>query len=158
MAAISNGILTLTGAIQHRRGTSSALEASEYVPAAGEIIIATDNGEIRAGDGIHAWRDLPSGFSLLKARLDNTDAVHEVVMSTRLTSKQIQQKYLVIPEACDTDRVIRLYLCGLITEKGIDWDVSVDDLGDSVISWDGRGLEALVREGDKVLLNYWERM
>ena len=57
MAVNNSGILTLSGAIQHRRGTSSALEASGYVPASGEIIIATDTGELRSGDGIHTWND-----------------------------------------------------------------------------------------------------
>ena len=155
MIITDKGVLALTAPIQHKRGTLSALTVSSYIPAAGEIIVATDTGDIRCGDGVHSWRDLPS----LNKRLDNLEAVHEVVLSTRLTSKQIQQKYMELPSACDADRAIRLYLCGMITEQGIDWEVCVKDGVDSaVISWDGRGLEPLVREGDKVLVNYWERM
>ena len=60
MATFTEGVITISGPIQHKRGTSAALAASEYVPAAGEIVIATDTGEMRAGDGLHTWRDLPS--------------------------------------------------------------------------------------------------
>ena len=159
MATANKGVLAVTSPIQHKRGTSAMLEASNYVPAAGELVLATDTGEIRGGNGIDVWRDLPSGITLLNARLDKAEAVHEVVMSTRLTSKQIQQKYIELPSACDTDRMIRLYLCGMITEKGYDWEVSVKDgVEGVVIAWEGRGLEPLVLEGDNILVNYWERM
>ena len=67
--------------------------------------------------------------------------------------------YFELPATCVNDRIIRLYLCGMITERGIDWEVSVnEDLGGAIISWKGRGLEALVREGDKILVDYYERM
>ena len=48
------------GKIQHKRGTTAALAASNYVPAAGEIVIATDTGEMRSGDGVNTWSNLPS--------------------------------------------------------------------------------------------------
>lgn len=60
MATFSEGIMTLSGPIQHKRGTSAALAASNYVPAAGEIVIATDTGEMRSGDGVNTWSNLPS--------------------------------------------------------------------------------------------------
>ena len=60
MADFNRNVMTITGPIQHRRGTSAALEASTYIPAAGEIVIATDTGEIRSGDGINTWSNLPS--------------------------------------------------------------------------------------------------
>ena len=53
MATFNEGIMTLSGPIQHKRGTSAALAASNYVPAAGEIVIATDTGEMRSGDGVN---------------------------------------------------------------------------------------------------------
>ena len=61
MAKFTDGVFTITSPIQHRRGTTEALEASDYIPAAGEIIIATDTGLIKAGDGVHTWLDLPDG-------------------------------------------------------------------------------------------------
>ena len=60
MATFNETIMTLSGPIQHKRGTSAALAASNYVPAAGEIVIATDTGEMRSGDGVNTWSNLPS--------------------------------------------------------------------------------------------------
>ena len=60
MATFNEGIMSFTGAIQHKRGTAAALAASNYVPAAGEIVIATDTGEMKAGDGVNTWSNLPS--------------------------------------------------------------------------------------------------
>ena len=60
MATITEGIMVLSSPIQHKRGTSAVLATSGYVPAAGEIIIATDTGEMRAGDGVNTWANLPS--------------------------------------------------------------------------------------------------
>lgn len=60
MATFSQGIMTITGAIQHKRGTEAALTASDYVPAAGEIVVATDTGRMKAGDGTHTWATLPA--------------------------------------------------------------------------------------------------
>ena len=60
MATFNEGVMTISGPIQHKRGTSAALAASNYVPAAGEIVIAIDTGEIRGGDGLHTWSNLPS--------------------------------------------------------------------------------------------------
>ena len=60
MATFSEGVMTISGPIQHKRGTSVALAASNYVPAAGEIVIATDTGEMRSGDGTNTWSNLPS--------------------------------------------------------------------------------------------------
>lgn len=60
MATINNNVMNINGPLLHKRGTTAALEASDYVPAPGEIIIATDNGRIKAGDGIHTWGELPA--------------------------------------------------------------------------------------------------
>ena len=60
MATINEGIMVLTGPVQHKRGTSAVLATSGYVPAAGEIVIATDTGEMRAGDGVNTWANLPA--------------------------------------------------------------------------------------------------
>ena len=60
MATINNNVMNINGPLLHKRGTTAALEASDYVPAAGEIIIATDTGRIKAGDGTHTWENLPA--------------------------------------------------------------------------------------------------
>ena len=74
MATFSEGIMSFSGAIQHKRGTSAALTASGYVPAAGKIIIATDTGEIRSGDGVNTWANLPS--------YDGTEIANNLTTST----------------------------------------------------------------------------
>ena len=56
----NNNVMNINGPLLHKRGTTAALEASDYVPAAGEIIIATDTGRIKAGDGTHTWENLPA--------------------------------------------------------------------------------------------------
>ena len=60
MATFNSNVMTITGPIQHKRGTSTVLQASDYIPAAGEIIVATDTGEMKAGDGVKTWAQLPS--------------------------------------------------------------------------------------------------
>lgn len=60
MATFLNGVMGISGAIQLKRGTIAALTASSYVPAAGELVGATDTGELRMGDGVHTWAQLPS--------------------------------------------------------------------------------------------------
>ena len=60
MATFNENVMVISGPIQHKRGTAAALEASNYVPAAGEIVIATDTGEMRSGDGTNTWKNLPS--------------------------------------------------------------------------------------------------
>ena len=60
MATINNNVLVFNGSLQHKRGKKAALYASDYVPAAGELLVATDTGDIRVGDGVHPWRNLPA--------------------------------------------------------------------------------------------------
>ena len=159
MATTNNSTLAVTSPIQHKRGTSAMLEASNYVPAAGELVLATDTGEIRGGNGIDLWRDLPSGIKLLNKRLFDAETTHEVVMSVILTEEQVQQKYIEMPEACDTNRIIRVYLHGIPLKQGIDWEVSVrNDVNKILIAWDGYTLEDLLHEADKLLISYFERM
>lgn len=60
MANFNNNIMSFDGRLQMKRGISTVLENSDYVPAAGEILVATDTGQIKGGDGVHTWRELPS--------------------------------------------------------------------------------------------------
>ena len=59
MATFNSNVMSISGPIQHKRGTAAALAASDYVPAAGEIVVATDTGFIKVGDGVHTWSELP---------------------------------------------------------------------------------------------------
>ena len=58
--AVNGTTLTITGPIQIKRGTQAALEASTYVPAAGELVGAKDTGLVKMGDGVKKWSELPS--------------------------------------------------------------------------------------------------
>ena len=60
MATISGTTMTITGPIQIKRGTQAALEASSYIPAAGELVGAKDTGLLKMGDGVSTWELLPS--------------------------------------------------------------------------------------------------
>ena len=60
MATVNANVLTISGAVQHKRATAAVLAASDYVPAAGEIIGATDTGEMKFGDGTKTWSELPA--------------------------------------------------------------------------------------------------
>ena len=73
MATIQEGIMVLSAPIQHKRGTSAVLATSGYVPAAGEIIVATDTGEMRSSDGVNTWANLPSYDGTQIADNLNTD-------------------------------------------------------------------------------------
>ena len=59
MATFNGTVMSMGGPIQHKRGTAAALAASSYIPAAGEIVVATDTGFIKVGDGEHTWAQLP---------------------------------------------------------------------------------------------------
>ena len=72
MATFNSNVMTITGPIQHKRGTSAALQGSSYVPAAGEIVIATDTVTIKVGDGVHTWANLPLPTGGIKF-VDNYD-------------------------------------------------------------------------------------
>lgn len=58
MQSINEGVLHLKKSLKYKRGISADLVLSEYVPAEGELVIATDTGELRYGDGINVWRNL----------------------------------------------------------------------------------------------------
>ena len=74
MATFSETTMVISGPIQHKRGTTAALEASNYVPAAGEFVVATDTGMIKAGDGVNTWSNLPS--------YDGTEIANNLTTST----------------------------------------------------------------------------
>ncbi len=65
MAIIDNGSLQMSGSLQHRRAFAEEWEASMYVPAAGEICVATDTGETRIGNGVDTWSNLPNPFKVI---------------------------------------------------------------------------------------------
>lgn len=45
--------------VQHKRGTAAILTANNPTIPAGEIVIETDTGRSKVGDGTTAWNNLP---------------------------------------------------------------------------------------------------
>lgn len=58
------GILKMNGSLQHRRATSIEWEHSSYIPFDGEICVAIDTGETRAGNGVDTWSNLPNPYNI----------------------------------------------------------------------------------------------
>ena len=58
MMNMNENILFLDKSLQCKRGISTDLALSEYIPAVGELVIATDTGEIRYGDGVNVWKNI----------------------------------------------------------------------------------------------------
>ena len=109
MATINEGVMVLTGPVQHKRGTTTALAASGYVAAAGEIIVATDTGEIRVGDGTNTWSNLPS--------YDGTEIANN--LSTTATGKALDASQgKLINDRLVTLEGITGIDCGEITNEG----------------------------------------
>ena len=70
-----------------------------------------------------------------------------------ITPQEIAQKFIELPEDCDTSRIITLALNGLSLEQGEYWDVQAKNL----ITWSGLELERLIQPGDKILISYYRR-
>ena len=75
-----------------------------------------------------------------------------------LTNEHISQKYIELPEDCDTSKFTGLYLQGLITEPGVDWQIVEKATPEKDrIAWDGLELEYTAQAGDKVLVSYYKK-
>ena len=92
---------TLSGAIRYKRGTTAALEASNYVPAAGELIIATDTGSIKVGDGQHTWLGLPLADETVIVNNYNETASGKALDATK--GKDLNDRLTVLETYTDID-------------------------------------------------------
>ena len=109
MATISEGVMKISGTIQHKRGLSAVLAESEYVPAAGEIIVATDTGEMKAGDGVKTWAELPSYDGTEIANNYTEEATGKALDAVK--GKDLNDRVVVLEGITGID-------CGEITEDG----------------------------------------
>lgn len=83
----------------------------------------------------------------------------EVAYSTILSKQNISQKYISLPDDCDTSKSITLALQGIAALKGIDWEISEKTFPQlDAIVWNGLALEALAQEGDTVLITYYRKI
>lgn len=95
MAIINDNIINFTGAIQHKRGSLHALIESHYVPRPGELLVATDTGEIRVGDGTHSWSDLPAPIYAAET-FNSFDADTEGKALDALKGKELNERVSVL--------------------------------------------------------------
>ena len=84
---VENGILQLSGVVQLRGGTSSALSSENPLLLRREIAVEVDTGRLKAGDGVSRWNSLPyigaSSTEQWTFVLDNdTEIVKEVAAWT----------------------------------------------------------------------------
>lgn len=145
---INAGVLKLNSGIQLRGGRAVVLSAVNPVLSEREIMIETDSGKLKIGDGSSHWNELSYYGE------HSTETIYKVI----LTSEHIAQKYVELPEDCDTTKFTGLYIQGLITEPGEDWELVERTAPDKdLISWSGLGLEQTAQAGDKVLISYYKK-
>jgi len=146
--AILEGILSLNSGLQLRGGRADILQAVNPVLLAREIMIETDTGKLKVGDGTTHWNDLAYYGQ------HSTETIYKVI----LTAEHISQKYIELPEDCDTSKFTALYIQGLITEPGVDWElVEKTDPEKDTIAWNGLELENTAQVGDKILVSYYKK-
>lgn len=146
--AILEGILSLNSGLQLRGGRADILQAVNPVLLAREIMIETDTGMLKVGNGTSHWNDLAYYGQ------QSTETIYKVI----LTAEHISQKYIELPEDCDTSKFTGLYIQGLITEPGVDWElVEKTDPEKDRIAWNGLELETTAQVGDKVLVSYYKK-
>lgn len=145
---INDGVLLLNGGLQLRGGRAEVLEAVNPVLSEREIMIETDTGKLKVGNGTSRWNELEYYGA------QSTEVIYKVI----LTAEHIVQKYLELPEDCDTSKFTALYIQGLITEPSVDWELVEKTAPEKDrISWAGLGLEQTAQAGDKVLISYYKK-
>ena len=84
----------------------------------------------------------------------------ETVYNLTLTATQVAQKYIALPDDCDTARAITLSLNGVSFAQGDFWEVSenVNSSTTDLVSWDGLSLENIAQVGDNIIITYYKKI
>ena len=83
----------------------------------------------------------------------------ETSFTVQLTGEIISQKFVELPEDCDTSRVITLVLQGVFIEQAGFWEVVENTYPQKdLISWNGLNLADLARVGDKITISYYRKV
>lgn len=84
----------------------------------------------------------------------------ETAFNLTLTATQVAQKYIALPDDCDTSRVITLSLNGVSFALGDFWEVreNVNSSTTDLIAWEGLGLENIAQAGDNVFISYYKKI
>lgn len=113
--------------------------------------------------------DLPNAKTLAKFSVDNdgnllfdgkiisTGSV-EVPFNVTLSKQLISQKFIELPNDCDTSQIITLSIQGIQMQQGADWEVINQTWPNKdKIAWEGLGLETLAQVGDKIQISYYRK-
>lgn len=84
----------------------------------------------------------------------------ETALYTVLTPSLVQQKFIPLPDDCDTSRIITLTLNGVSMPQKDFWEVreNVNSSNADLISWVGLGLDGFVQVGDTVFISYYKKI
>ena len=156
--AVDNGILKPSGVIQLRGGTKQVLHEVNPLLASREIVIETDTGRLKAGDGIHRWNELPyagvppppDDGKAYVIRNGQWQAVQELTVETHfITAEEITaQAFRLFHSVAEgyEERVL-LFASGVAQAAGKDFLAS-----GKVISWKGLGLADVELEAGEIFL------
>ena len=79
----------------------------------------------------------------------------EVVFNTTLNNN----KFIKLPDDCDTSRAITFSIEGISTIQGTDWQIIEHDSPEyDVISWAGLSLDGIAQKGDYVSITYYKKL
>ncbi len=129
------------------------------------ILVSQYSDNSGSGDGhnhanlslLNSLRTDSRGNLLLNGVIVGEQAV-EIAYERTLTQEDINNKYLELPEDCDTDRALNLILENLPQMRGNDWTVVERDSPEKDrITWADLGMERIVQAGDKVSINYYRK-
>ena len=165
---IESGTLKLNGVIQLRGGISSVLSTVNPLVKKREIMVEIDTGKMKVGDGVKRWNSLNySGGEMTLPPNDGNSYVMkngqwvqvsasgeslpiEARYDVTLTAQHVSQKYITLPNDCDTTKLIKVYIQGLLTEQDTDWE-----LNGNKIAWNGLELESIAQVGDRIFITYY---
>lgn len=83
----------------------------------------------------------------------------EVSYNLTLNEQNIKQKYIALPDDCDTSKNIIFYLEGIALIQGDFWEVIEKVYPEpDLIAWNGYQLEQLAQVGDKVCITYYKKI
>ena len=131
----SSEVILIRGVFQMRGGTSDNLRAVNPIPVNRELMIETDTGRVKAGDGIHTWTELPYV------------SVPRNSVSFVLGTDDIARKSIELPEDCGS--CLDVFVNGLLAEYSSDYKTDNETL-----TWDGLGLDGILQYGDSLTIKY----
>lgn len=86
------------------------------------------------------------------------EAPIESVFSVTLNQQHLSQKFIELPNDCDSSQAITLSLNGIALAKGDFWEVVEKSYPQSdLIAWNGLELQQLAQLGDSIIISFYRR-